>query len=32
VAVRDATWIATLWASIVVLAGMVTVRILQKPS
>jgi hypothetical protein len=30
VAVRDAIWIATLWASVLVLAGMTTVRTLNS--
>jgi hypothetical protein len=29
VAVRDASWIATLWASIILLAGLITVRIMR---
>jgi len=32
VAVRDAIWISTLWASVLVLAGMMTVRLLRKPA
>ena len=32
VTVRHATWISTLWASIILLAGLVTVRLLRTPN
>jgi hypothetical protein len=32
VAVRDAIWIATLWAGILLLAGMLTIRMLRSAS
>jgi hypothetical protein len=28
VAVRDAAWVSTLWASILLLAGLITIRLL----
>jgi hypothetical protein len=30
VAVRDAIWISTLWASLLVLAGMITVQLMRR--
>jgi hypothetical protein len=30
IAVRDAIWISTLWASILVLAGMLTVKVMRR--
>ena len=30
VAVRDAIWISTLWASLILLAGLVTVRLMRR--
>jgi hypothetical protein len=30
IAIRDALWISTLWAGIVILAGMVTIRLIRR--
>jgi hypothetical protein len=31
-AIFDATWVATLWTSIVVLAGLLTIQLLKRPA
>jgi len=31
VAVRDAAWLSTLWASLILLAGLVTIRLVRNP-
>jgi hypothetical protein len=30
VTVRDAVWVSTLWASVLLLAGLVTIRLIQS--
>jgi hypothetical protein len=31
VAVRDAAWVSTLWASLLLLAGLATIRLIRSP-